>query len=212
MSDKIDYDFISKLEGGRQTIGYVPDANTSKSGVTIATGFDLGQRNEDDLKALNLPHSLIDKLKPYFGKKRTEAEEFLKTYPLIIEDSYAQIIDKAVKKNHTQELKIKYSVSPHNKKKIAFFNLPSEAQTVIASVSFQYGVNLNIRTPNFWKAVSSQNWMLAIHELRNFGDKYPTRRKKEAKLLEKIKNKSSRDYARKRQMGSQRGKRRMQQP
>ena len=83
---------------------------------------------------------------------------------------------------------------------------------MIASVSFQYGVNLNTRTPNFWKAVSSQNWMLAIHELRNFGDAYSTRRKKEAKLLEKIIKKSSRDKAIKSQMGSQRGKRRMQQP
>jgi hypothetical protein len=190
MPDKIDYDFISKLEGGRQTTGYVPVANTSQSGVTIATGFDLGQKNENDLNVLNLPQNLIDKLKPYLGKKKTEAEKFLKTYPLIIEDSYAQIIDKAFKKNHTQELNIKYSASRYNKKKIAFFSLLSEAQTVIASVSFQYGVNLNIRTPNFWKAVSSQNWMLAIHELRNFGDAYSTRRKKEAKLLEKIKNKS----------------------
>jgi hypothetical protein len=70
MPDKIDYDFISKLEGGRQTTGYVPDTNTSQSGVTIATGFDLGQRNENDLIALNLPQSLIDKLKPYLGKKQ----------------------------------------------------------------------------------------------------------------------------------------------
>ncbi|WP_069472293.1 pesticin C-terminus-like muramidase [Candidatus Marithrix sp. Canyon 246] len=97
MPDKIDYDFISQLEGGRQTIGYVPDVHTSQSG-----GFDLGQKNENDLNALNLPQSLINKLKPYLGKKRTEAEEFLKTYPLIIEDSDAQIIDKAVKKNHCQ--------------------------------------------------------------------------------------------------------------
>jgi hypothetical protein len=117
MPDKIDYDFISKLEGGHKTIGYVPDANTSQSGVTIATGFDLGQKNENDLNVLNLPLSLIDKLKPYLGKKKTEAEEFLKTYPLIIEDSYAQIIDKAVKKDHTQKLNTKYFASRHNKKK-----------------------------------------------------------------------------------------------
>jgi len=72
MSDKIDYDFISQLEGGRQTIGYVPDANTSQSGVTIATGFDLGQRNENDLIVLNLPQNLIDKFKPYLGKRQKQ--------------------------------------------------------------------------------------------------------------------------------------------
>ncbi len=175
MPDKIDYDFISKLEGGRQTTGYVPVAETSQSGVTIATGFDLGQRNENDLNLLNLPQSLVEKLKPYLGKKRTDAEEFLNKHPLTIEDADAQKIDKAVKKDHTQKLNLKYSDSPHNnKKKIAFFSLPSEAQTVIASVSFQYGVKLNTRTPKFWEAVSSQNWEKAIKELKNFGDKYPT--------------------------------------
>ena len=54
MSDSIDYSFLSELEGGSQTTGYVPAAGVSKSGVTIATGFDLGQRSEGDLKALGI--------------------------------------------------------------------------------------------------------------------------------------------------------------
>ena len=67
MPDKIDYKFIGELEGGRLTKGYVPAPTVSRSGVTIATGFDLGQRNENDLKSLNLSVGLIDKLKPYAG-------------------------------------------------------------------------------------------------------------------------------------------------
>ena len=39
----IDFNFISKLEGGRKTKGYVPDPEGSRSGVTIATGVDLGK-------------------------------------------------------------------------------------------------------------------------------------------------------------------------
>jgi len=46
---------------------------------------------------------------------------------------------------------------------------------------------LNSATPNFWKAVSSQDWDESIILLKKFGDSYPTRRKKEATLLEKIK-------------------------
>jgi hypothetical protein len=42
MADKIDYKFLSDREGGGKTKGYVPVANKSKSGVTVATGFDLG--------------------------------------------------------------------------------------------------------------------------------------------------------------------------
>ena len=80
---------------------------------------------------------------------------------------------------------MKYNSAAGNKKK--FIDIPPEAQTVITSVSFQYGVGLNIRAPKFWKAVTAQNWKEAIKILKSFGDAYPTRRKKEASLLEKIK-------------------------
>ena len=50
MFDEIDYSFLSELEGGSKINGYLPAVGVSKSGVTIATGFDLGQRNESDLK------------------------------------------------------------------------------------------------------------------------------------------------------------------
>lgn len=54
MPESIDYKFLSQLEGGSKTAGYVPAAAVSKSGVTIATGFDLGQRDEADLKKIRL--------------------------------------------------------------------------------------------------------------------------------------------------------------
>ncbi len=38
----IDFKFIEKLEGSARK-GYVPDPDNSKSGVTIACGFDIGQ-------------------------------------------------------------------------------------------------------------------------------------------------------------------------
>jgi hypothetical protein len=185
MLEKIDYKFLSDLEGGSKTNGYVPAAGVSKSGVTIATGFDLGQRNENDLKALKLSTTLTAKLKPYLGLKGKSAQDSLKKKPLLINSLDAQAIDKAVKSAHVSQLKLKYDVASGNKKK--FIDLPPEAQTVIASVSFQYGVGLNIRAPKFWKAVTAQDWKEAIKILKSFGDAYPTRRKKEAALLEKIK-------------------------
>jgi type VI secretion system secreted protein VgrG len=38
----IDFSFIGQLEGNK-TEGYVPDPENSNSGVTIASGFDIGQ-------------------------------------------------------------------------------------------------------------------------------------------------------------------------
>ena len=66
-----------------------------------------------------------------------------------------------------------------------FFDLPGQAQTVIASVSFQYG-DLSVRSPKFWKWVATQDWPEATQILRNFGDGYPTRRMLEARLLEEL--------------------------
>jgi len=185
MPENIDYKFLSDLEGGSKIKGYVPAAGVSKSGVTIATGFDLGQRNENDLKSLNLNTVLITKLKPYLGIKSANAQALLKKTPLSISSTQAGAIDKAVKSAHIKKLKSKYDNATGNTKK--FVDIPHQAQTVIASVSFQYGTGLNTRAPKFWKAVTSQTWTEAIKLLKAFGDAYPTRRKKEAALLEKIK-------------------------
>ncbi|GLQ30194.1 pesticin C-terminus-like muramidase [Litoribrevibacter albus] len=185
MPENIDYQFLSDLEGGSKINGYVPAAGVSKSGVTIATGFDLGQRSEADLKKLNLNAVLVAKLKPYLGLKSDSAQKLLKKTPLVITKDQAQAIDKAVKSAHIAQLKLKYNSASGNTKK--FSDIPSQAQTVIASVSFQYGVGLNARAPKFWKAVTSQDWKETIKLLKAFGDAYPTRRKKEAALLEKIK-------------------------
>ena len=64
----------------------------------------------------------------------------------------------------------------------AFYDLPGEAQTVIASVSFQYG-NLAIKAPNFWHQVVEMNWSGAEANLRHFGDDFATRRNAEADML-----------------------------
>lgn len=185
MPENIDYKFLSQLEGGNKTIGYVPAASVSKSGVTIATGFDLGQRNEADLKVLGLSLVLVTKLKPYIGKKAKDAQAIIKKSPLTITAVQAEEINKAVKKKHIEQIKLKYNSAPGNKKKFA--DLPSQAQTVITSVSFQYGTGLNTRAPKFWKAVTSQDWAETKKLLNNFGDVYPTRRKKEARLIGEIK-------------------------
>ncbi|SFE00508.1 pesticin C-terminus-like muramidase [Paracidovorax konjaci] len=184
MPEQIDYSFLSALEGGSQTTGYVPAANVSKSGVTIATGFDLGQRSENDLKNLGLGSHLIEKLKPYLTSKGADAKKLIEKTPLTISAAEAESIDKATKASHIASVKLKYDTASPKK---SFIDLPAEAQTVIASVSFQYGVNLNSATPKFWKAVTEQDWTEATKLLKNFGDVYPTRRGKEAALLEKIK-------------------------
>ncbi len=186
MPDKIDYKFLSDREGGRKLLGYVPNGKGSKSGVTIATGFDLGQRNETDLKNLKLPKTLIDKLKPYLGLTKENAINAIKKKSLMISDAQALEIDKTVKISHVASIENKYNAAI-KENAVKFKDLPAEAQTVIASVSFQYGTNLQRKTPLFWKAVTSQDWKETESILNNFGDDYKSRRKLESALIKKIK-------------------------
>lgn len=175
---KIDFHLIARLEGGPATRGYVPDAANSHSGVTIATGFDLGQRNLTDLQALGLPQALQERLEPYLGLTGLEAVRYLKEKPLTVSEEEAQLLDECYRRPFIESLCNRYSRASS----VAFCDLPGVAQTVIASVAFQYG-DLTRRTPNFWKQVTAQDWPAAVINLRNFGDRYPTRRNKEADLL-----------------------------
>ncbi len=183
---QIDWSFIETLEGRKQTKAYVPTPKESESGATIASGFDLGARNKKDLLNLGLPTKLIKKFEPYLGKKKGEAKSFLDKNQLSITAAEAELIDKAVRKSMIEKLKKSYNNAPNNKNGIDFSSLPSKIQTVITSVAFQYGTNLNLRTPVFWKAVTAQDWNKTSSVLRNFGDNYCTRRNKEADLLEAL--------------------------
>ena len=167
----IDWKFISDREGSRILSGYVPDAKGSKSGVTIATGFDLGARNLADLKGL--PKAIIDKLKPYLGIKGAQAQEVAKD--LSITDAEAQTIDEFSKTEAVDRLKAKWQAATGE----SFDDLPKHKATVVASVAFQYG-DLESQTPNFWRQITKDDWNAAEKNLRNFGDNYSTRRNLEA--------------------------------
>lgn len=182
MSDKIDYKFLSDREGGRKFLAYVPASINSKSGVTVATGFDLGQRNEADLKKLKLSKILIDKLKPYLGVTKKDAVAAIKKKPLLLNAAQASEIDKIVKSTHINKIIKNYNATIETGS-TKFEDLPAGTQTAITSVSFQYGVGLSTATPDFWKAATSQDWKKTKEILNDFGDLYRSRRKLEANLI-----------------------------
>lgn len=173
----IDYKFISELEGV-SLVGYVPEPDGGKieSGVTIATGFDIGQRNEYDL--IGLPDDLIELLSPYCEITGYDAIQKLKEQPLVITQQQLLIINEFVY-SEAEDFLIK---AWQEWSDINWDDLTDRQQTVVASVSFQYGC-LARRTPNFWRQVTTGKWNDAIANLRNFGDNFPTRRNKEADYL-----------------------------
>jgi hypothetical protein len=186
MSD-IDWGFISRFEGGAILSGYVPDPDLSKSGVTIATGFDLGQWSPDDFKRLNLSASLTAKLLPYVGLKQDAAVKYLSANPLTITQAEAADLDRVAQERVVNTVKQKYdkAVAESPKGQKNWDGICGAARTVITSVAYQYGPALDVAAPKFWGDAVAQNWSAAEQELRNFDDNYPTRRWKEADYLAK---------------------------
>ena len=178
IKDQIDVDFISSLEG-TSLVGYVPKEKgvpLGKSGVTVATGFDLGQRNEQDLRLLGLPPALISKLHPYLGKKKWDADNFLRANPLILTQKEVDAINKAV-----FVTKVRGIIRDVGETR--WQRMGRSLRTVLASVQFQYG-SARVKTPNFFRKVLDMDVKSVVSHLRNFGDKYRTRRNREASYLE----------------------------
>jgi len=173
--DKVNWNFISELEGKAVDTAYVPSDN---SGVTIGTGVDLKMKNAEFLETLKVPNDIIEVLEPYFGLKGDEAKKYIKDNPLVLSAVDVKILDESIQKYHANKIKSDYEKDSGK----SWSELTSNQQTVITSVGFQYG-NMKHKTPNFWNGVISNDWNKVTNELNDFGDKYSTRRKKEAKLL-----------------------------
>ncbi len=61
----IDWDFIAAREGKQIAVGYVPVGKNGKrlgnSGLTIGTGFDLGQHSATEIQQLDIPPALKER-------------------------------------------------------------------------------------------------------------------------------------------------------
>ena len=168
--ETVDIEYISKEEGDNVLDGYtLPPEQFSKSGVTVATGVDLGARNLNDLKGLD--SKIIEKLKPYLGLKGKNAKKQLDLIPLKLSEKESNTLNKFIQKKILTKLKTKWN----NDSKIKFNKLSTEQATVLASVAFQYGSSFK-RTDgtqmNFYKLALNNDWQGVYDELMDFKDKF----------------------------------------
>ena len=183
--ENVDVVEIASYEGNK-LIGTVPDAENSKSGVTIASGFDLGARNVNDLKGL--PTDIIKKLEPFLGLKGNEA--VARAEKLNVTEEEAKIINTFAHKQSLSRLKKKWEKDSGK----SFSLLSKEQATVLASVAFQYGTSFEKTDGtrmNFYTQALAGNWGQeegvrgVYEELLDFKDRYGSRREKEAAYLKK---------------------------
>lgn len=204
LGTSVEFAFLGEWEGGQYLHGYFPFSNRSeagtilgRSGMTIATGFDVGQKSDAELKNLGLEETLLNKLSPYAGltfKGKTRAqviEEVTKLNAPIpkINVEEANLLDRLIHEEHLQA-----AVSAYNAARQpgvpAFGSLPANWQTVLFSRFFHQGKGAH-RTSvikPFWNALTKGDWEAAAKGLENYAvseDWYKNRVTKEAKHLRK---------------------------
>lgn len=181
---RIDFDFISEEEGGQILQGYVPeDRGGKQSGVTIGTGFDLGQHSEPELEQLNIGHVLKEKLKRYVERTGLEAVKYLQSHPLQITKGEADSLDRGVKRRKIDEVVRVFNARFDDLK---FGDLSPAAQTVVASLGFNIGPNWPARAPRMFGFTSRGDIRGMVEELENFGSQDPgeaARRRREGQYL-----------------------------
>lgn len=194
-------EFLTKVEGPRQTRGYIPSFRKSggtanyrgddnpddytamgASGVTIATGCDLGQTSLNTLWEYGVvDKTLLANLAPYISLKQRRALNKLHERPLTIAKAQAEELDRAVHKGYLDK-----HVRPGFERDSAaiFDELPKQAQAVIMSMCFQKGIK-GVRQdwPVVWGHLVKCNWAKASDELQHGFTQYKTRRAIEGRLL-----------------------------
>jgi hypothetical protein len=175
MTFKPNWHFIAQLEGATN-YGYVPDPKVSRSGVTIASGVDLGGENEAALA--DLPSDLLDKLVPYFGYTGQNAVAKLQGLPLYLTDNEVATLNAVVDGHEAEAFERLYNAETG----LHLEDLAEAAQTIGMSVAFQYG-DIKRRCPTFWHHFAQQDWQGCYNELKHFGDLYTSRHNREAAYL-----------------------------
>ena len=155
------------------------------SGVTIATGVDLGQTDADTLARNGLNGGIANVLRPYFGLRRDAAIRKLHALPLTVSPDAAHELDRVTFAVHGRIISTRYN---RDNPATPFENLPWQAQAAIFSLLYQRGTGAVLKAPNTWAAFVRGDWKDASRRLctPGFWEGYQNRRRLEGEVLKEI--------------------------
>jgi Bacterial toxin homologue of phage lysozyme, C-term len=196
---QVNFTFLGAVEGGQRLYGYVPTSGgvvAQISGMTIATGFDIGQFSVREISGFGFMSDVAQRLLPfadtnYEGKSAATvlAEIVALRVPVpALTRAEAENVDELVKGAFVGAAAGKWNEARHAGVP-AFAQLPIPWQTVIVSRFFQQGRYVNLaRTPirGFGNAATQGQWDAAATALSVApvgADWYRTRVQREARYL-----------------------------
>ena len=168
---RVDFQWIQRHENGTSrrpaVASYIPSENgrvIGRSGVTIASGFDLGQHDSAYMESLEVDESIKAKLVNsgflgLRGEAAWKAHEELG--PIRLEASQAEAIDSAVRR---RELDALVRAFDRESKIGSFVQLDPGAQTVLFDMWWNYGGKMT--RYQFWQQFTTGDWEKAAENLR----------------------------------------------
>jgi len=194
------------VEGPQQLRGYIPCIRKSGgsanfkgpesgnpadftamgvSGVTVATGVDLGQTDAETLLRNGLDGGIVNMLRPYLTLRKDAAISKLHALPLSVSADTAHALDNVTLGIHARLIAARYN---RDKPAIPFEALPRQAQAAIFSLLFQRGTGVAGKAPQTWAAFLRGDWTEASARLcdASMWDGYHGRRNLEGELLKEI--------------------------
>lgn len=154
------------------------------SGVTIATGVDLGQTDAATLRKIGVDAAVISLFSPFLGKKDKDAVKvFHRVGGLAISQAEADMLDDCIHRHHCQLISARYD---RDAGAGAFASLPWQAQAAIFSVLYQRGTGYASKMPKTWGHLVRRDWQAAAEELCTGFTQYSERRALEGKLLKEM--------------------------
>ena len=193
----INFTVLSRLEGGSSAYANLPIAGkeldlerrekmeamkrgvpppqrkwANNSGVTIGSGFDLGQTSADEMRGMGFDESFIQKCAPYIGKKRVAADDELRKRPLVLTDKEIDQVNDIVMMDKAQKSIQDWDSRIARLKKTMpnapfFHEMNSAQQTIVFSRYYHQGPGWIGRTANrpMFEAMKRNDWAMVKRQL-----------------------------------------------
>ncbi len=178
----INNELLSQYEGGSHKKAYVPwsekTAKGNSSGVTIGSGFDLGQRKRpDELRAMGLPESLVQKFAPYLGKKRSDAVKFLRNHPLSLSEDETNTLNRCILIDMGKKAIRHWDTEVAKQRKTwpdapYFHEMNTDQQTIIFSRYYNEGQGWIKKHPDIHQSILRNDWDTAGEQWLNQIQRY----------------------------------------
>ena len=151
----------------------------NRSGVTIGSGFDLGQTSIDEMRGMGFPESFIGKCAPYVGKKRVAADDELRKKPLILTHeeidfvNHTVMMDKAQKSISDWDSRIAF-LRKTNPNAPFFHEMNSTQQTLVFSRYYHQGPGWIDKTANkpMFEAMKKNDWATVNRQIQGLVNHY----------------------------------------